>query len=285
MAELQISERLKKLLPALTKEEKQQLKENIEADGEVTDPICYWNDGENDVVIDGMHRWDIISGTDIPYTARQLSFDDYDAAELWILNHQLGRRNLLNPAAIRKLRGKLYNRLKGSRGGDLSPKCQIDTLVGDAAKKVSEITGVSVSTVKRDGARDEHFEKLTDAAQFVVEEHQLSDKDVKLFSTLSTSDQDAAARQLRTGSADTLSGAMKLAGVKPKTRKKAPKKPPRKLDRSAWFQKFDKSMGPIVKLVDTIAREVGEMHGKDHKAVKAAMHKMGDLMAKWMEVE
>ena len=64
--ELHISARLRKLLPGLTSEEKKQLKANIESDGRVTESILYWHDGELDVVVDGMHRWQIIQGTDIP---------------------------------------------------------------------------------------------------------------------------------------------------------------------------------------------------------------------------
>jgi hypothetical protein len=71
----------------------------------------------------------------------------------------------------------------------------------------------------------------------------------------------------------------------PKGRQRAAQEPKRQLDRSAWYKQFDSKVSPLVKLVDKIAREIGEMHGKHHRAVKAAMEKMGDEMASWMEVE
>ena len=69
--DLLFAERLRKLLPPLTPEERQQLKENIESDGRVRDPILFWHDGNRNVVIDGMHRWDIVRGTPIPYRTLQ----------------------------------------------------------------------------------------------------------------------------------------------------------------------------------------------------------------------
>ena len=75
-----------------------QLKENIQADGCVQDKIWWWHDGNETSRLDGMHRWEIVRGTDIPYDTAELHFADYEEAEIWILNHQLGRRNLLNPA-------------------------------------------------------------------------------------------------------------------------------------------------------------------------------------------
>jgi len=164
---LHISQRLKKLLPAHTTEERQQLQENIEADGEILDPILYWNDGKRFVVVDGMNRFEIARKRNLSYKATEVHVGDtYEDAELWILSHQLGRRNLLDPHALRKVRGDLYNRLKRKDGGhgdqlDHTPQsgragCQNDTPLGEnarqsasnattAAEKVAEKAGVSGS--------------------------------------------------------------------------------------------------------------------------------------------
>ena len=71
----------------------------------------------------------------------------------------------------------------------------------------------------------------------------------------------------------------------PKGRQTPAQEPKRQIDRSAWYKQFDSKVSPLVKLVDKIAREVGEMHGPHHRKVKAAMNKMGDEMAAWMQVE
>ena len=232
-SDLHISERLRKLLPPLTSEERKQLKANIEADGHVTDTIFYWNDGKRNVIVDGMNRWEIVKGTDIPYETDFMAFGDYEEVEVWILNHQLGRRNLLKPSAIRKIRGELYNRLKRPDKGhgkqsskDAKAECQIDTPPPSAAKKIAEKAGVSESTVKRDGARVEAIEKLTKAAQAISDK--ASDADVKALSKLSASDQNAVARAIRVGEASGILDAMKQGGhksTKPTTKRGASGKP------------------------------------------------------------
>jgi hypothetical protein len=82
MIDLHNARRLRKLLGPLSAEERQQLKNNIEADGRVIDPILYWHDGKRNVVIDGMHRWEIVRGTEIPFCTEQLKFANYEEAEV-----------------------------------------------------------------------------------------------------------------------------------------------------------------------------------------------------------
>lgn len=212
--DLHISDRLRKLLPPLTTEERKQLKENITADGKVRDALLFWNDGQRNVVCDGMHRWEIVRGTDIPYKTHELIFDDYEAAEIWILNHQLGRRNLLKPSDIRKVIGELYNRLKSKRGGDHTSqeaKCQNDTLLVDNAQKLAETAGISPAKVKRIGARVEVEATLTKAAQHIAEK--ATEAEVKALAKLDSGAQNQVAHSIRTGQAKTVKEAM--AGHKP----------------------------------------------------------------------
>lgn len=275
MPELVVSTRLQKLLDPLTADEKKQLKANILTDGGVKDPIQFWNDGKQNVIVDGMHRWSIIlklPGVD--YRTEEKFFDSYEEAEIWILDHQLGRRNA-KPTALRKQRGLLYNRLKKGRGG---PKCQNDTL-GDAAERVAKKTGVSVSTVKRDGARVEALESLTKAAQKQVAD--ATDADIKKVAKLSSADQDRVARALRVGDAGNVREAIKVTGAKPKDKPKP--KPKKQFDRSHWAKQWHKAVGPLVRLTDKIANEVGEKHGADHKAVKKALETAAQRITKWME--
>jgi hypothetical protein len=220
--DLHISERLQKLLPPLADEELAQLRENIEKDGRVREAILFWYDGTQNVIVDGMHRWEIVNGTDIPYETEAAHFADYKAAEIWILNHQLGRRNLLKPAEIRKVRGELYNRLKRadkghglqgtpSRGAECQneppPPSQVE-----AAEEVAAKAGVSKSTVKRDGARVEALGRLTKAAQQVAA--RATDAEVKALAKLDQAAQDQVARAVRTGQAKTVKEALKLTGAK-----------------------------------------------------------------------
>jgi len=284
--ELHISKRLQALLPKLTDEEKKQLKENIESDGVVTETITVWNDGKHYVVVDGMHRWVIVRGTDIEYRIREVYFESYEDCELWILNHQLGRRNLLKPAAVRKIRGDLYNRLKKPRGGDQQSekaKGQNVTLATDAASQVSKKAGVTTRTVKRDAARATKIDSLTKAAQAISEG--ATDKEITALAKLDEAQQDQVARMIRVDQASSVKEAMKLSGIKAPADKKKKPKPPKQLDRSAWYKQWNQSIGPLVRLVDKIANNVGESKCESQRTVQRHLNNATVKMMKWMEVE
>jgi len=230
--DLHISKRLQSLLPPLTPEEREQLKANILADGRVTDPILYWHDGKRNVVVDGMHRFDIARRENTPYRTEPIELGaTYDDAKLWILNRQLGRRNLLSPAAQRTLRGELYNLLKRIDGGhgDQRSGYQIDTPIQNAAIHVAEIAGVAPITVKRDGARMEALERCSPAIQKGIQAGAFKvpdTADLKILATLTPEDQSAVALVLRKGQAQCVKTAMEKANVKhPAPKRKATAKP------------------------------------------------------------
>ncbi len=159
------------LVPALTEEEFAQLERNIVADGRIRDALVVWS-GEN-ILLDGHHRHAIAHKHLIPYRVNQLNFLSREAAILWVVNNQLGRRNL-TPAQVSYLRGKEYNAAKKPRGGDRRSKGQFDPLIeggrskgqtdplieGSTAEKLAEKHKVSERTIKRDG----EFAEAVDAA-------------------------------------------------------------------------------------------------------------------------
>lgn len=76
---------------------------------------------------------------------------DRDAVIDWIINNQLGRRNL-TPANQSYLRGLQYQREKAKHGGDRKSeesKAQNEPLIS-TADKLAEQHGVSRETIKRD---------------------------------------------------------------------------------------------------------------------------------------
>jgi len=210
--DLYISERLRALLPVQSDEQRAGLKEQIIKAGKVRDKIVYWHDGERNVIVDGMTRWDILLETPVPYDTEEMHFADYEEAELWMLENQLCRRNVTDLASLRKLRGEIYNRLKAKHGGDRKSKesrGQIGHLI-EEAEKVAEKVGSSTRTMRRDGARVEAVAKLTKAAQVIA--GKATDAELKVIGKLTPGDQDAVARAVRTGQ-NTVKQALK--GVKP----------------------------------------------------------------------
>ena len=116
----------------------------------------------NDTIIDGHHRWAIIQKhPEIPYTIKEIEFVDEWDALAWMLERQIGQRNMTDEQMSYSI-GKLYEAKKKTRGGDRKSKVQIDTLISkgfdNTAQEVASSSGVAEATVKRDG----HFSKAVD---------------------------------------------------------------------------------------------------------------------------
>lgn len=104
---LKINKKFETLCPALSSDEFQRLEQNCLEDGRVLDAILIWKDQ----IIDGHNRYKIATKHGLKFDTVCRTFKDDKEAENWIINHQLGRRNL-NPQAQSYLRGKLHQARK-----------------------------------------------------------------------------------------------------------------------------------------------------------------------------
>lgn len=95
--EIRIDPEFEALIPPLSDDEFKQLRENILEANEVYDPLITWNG----VLVDGHNRWKIIrENPGIAYKVTDVIFLNRNEAILWIINNQLGRRNLEKSDAI-----------------------------------------------------------------------------------------------------------------------------------------------------------------------------------------
>jgi len=94
MTKLKINPEFKDLIPPLSEGEYNQLTQNILAQG-CRDAIKTWNG----TIIDGHNRHAICQANGIPYDVSTIWFPSKKDAVIWILENQLGRRNL--PEAMR----------------------------------------------------------------------------------------------------------------------------------------------------------------------------------------
>lgn len=94
------------LIPPLSKVESDQLEANILRDG-CRDPLVTW-DG---TLLDGHHRLEICTRNHLPYQCVSLDLPDENAALIWIIRNQFGRRNI-TLAARCQLAEKLAAALK-----------------------------------------------------------------------------------------------------------------------------------------------------------------------------
>lgn len=103
---IRIDPEFESLIPPLTADEFKQLEENCVAEG-IRDPLVVWSTGkpgDDDILVDGHNRWKISAHHGgIIFTTKRIMFKDRDEVKLWIIQNQLGRRNL-HPLDQGKLR-------------------------------------------------------------------------------------------------------------------------------------------------------------------------------------
>jgi len=86
---MKINEDLKKLIQPLSIEEKEILTQSIKHEG-CRDALVVWDD----TLIDGHNRYEICTAFDIPFNTINKEFENIEEAKQWMINNQLGRRNL-----------------------------------------------------------------------------------------------------------------------------------------------------------------------------------------------
>ena len=93
---LKVDPEFKKLIPPLTKEEYAELERNVISANGCRDALTVWNG----VIVDGHNRREICERHGLPFEVSRVSFANREEAALWIIENQLGRRNLTDAARI-----------------------------------------------------------------------------------------------------------------------------------------------------------------------------------------
>jgi len=93
MAEIDVlmDPEFKSLIPPLTTEEYSELERSITREG-CRDALVVWQ--ETNTLLDGHNRLEICKRLGQPYQIKFISLPDRNTAKIWIINNQLGRRNL-----------------------------------------------------------------------------------------------------------------------------------------------------------------------------------------------
>ena len=158
--QLKIDPEIQNLCPPLDKEAYALLKKDLQENG-CRDPIIYWED--HDIIVDGHNRYDICTKKPkIPFDCVSMPFETKEDVMNYVIDHQLGRRNLSNLEKA-YLRGKRYlTEKKAAHRPNSSELHQDDGVKGETAKKVAEETGVSQATIERDAVLAEAIDALRD---------------------------------------------------------------------------------------------------------------------------
>lgn len=148
---LEIKKEFKELIPALTAEEFKQLEDNCLAEG-IREKIITWNG----YIIDGHNRYEIATRWNLDYETESKSFKDKYEVREWMLNNQLGRRNVTKEQKA-YLIGKRYENEKQKHGGARGQNVPLRT-----AEKIAQEVGVSDKQVKRNEEFAKGVDKLGD---------------------------------------------------------------------------------------------------------------------------
>lgn len=94
---LKIDNELRDLIPPLAEDEIKQLETNLLKEG--------WRDNEriitwNGTIVDGHNRYSVCSRHNIPFKTQEQQFKDKNAVILWMIDNQLGRRNIPDYARV-----------------------------------------------------------------------------------------------------------------------------------------------------------------------------------------
>lgn len=155
LKKLKIDPELRDLLPPLTSEEKKQLEKSILENGYVGIPIFTWND----FIVDGHNRYEICWEHNVPFDLTVLGFDTKEEVIEWMLDIQLGRRNLtpIQRIAITEKYRPIYEKQAkenmSAGGGDKKSGSQNSSTPKiekiDVRNKLAETAGVSTDTYSK----------------------------------------------------------------------------------------------------------------------------------------
>lgn len=149
------------LIPPLSEDEFKQLEENCKKDG-ILDSLKTWKG----ILIDGHNRYRIAEDNDLNYRTEEIDLPDRNAVLIWIIDHQLGERNLVLYDKV-KLQDKRKDILaeqakkrKAEGGGDRKSKqykesvnkksCEpINHRKNTTDYKIAQAAGTSEDTVRK----------------------------------------------------------------------------------------------------------------------------------------
>ena len=144
---LTVLKEFREFIIPLGEEELFQLEKSILTEG-CREPLVVWERGRQLVVIDGHNRYSICRKNNIPFGIRKTTFNDIDEAKIWMINNQMGRRNL-TPDQLSYYRGIKYLALKKKKGGQENVKSKGQKEIS-TSEYIAKQFNVSESTVKRD---------------------------------------------------------------------------------------------------------------------------------------
>lgn len=132
----------------LSEEELLILEQSILKEG-CRDPLTVWERADGQLVlIDGHNRFKICKKNGVSFKIKKLSFKDLEEVKVWMIENQMGRRNL-TPDQLSYYRGLRYLSLKKKKGGYDNVRLKGQIELNTSAVLAAQFN-TSESTIKRD---------------------------------------------------------------------------------------------------------------------------------------
>ena len=148
--QLRIDETIRRVLMPLRDDERALLEQSVLAEG-IRDPLVVWRRGDELILLDGHHRYELATQHGLDFSVVEMEFDDETDAVQWVLRNQLARRNLTDEQRTLLL-GRLYNQMKlAPHRPSAENKDKLSLFSGDNAtsRYVASLHGVNEKTVRR----------------------------------------------------------------------------------------------------------------------------------------
>ena len=146
--ELKIDKEFQNLIPPLQEDELKQLDNNLSNEG--------WRDNEriitwNGTIVDGHNRYSICQDKKITFKTAEKQFKDRNEVILWIIDNQLGRRNLneYNRTVLNLKKEAILKPIAKETQGHRSDLSSTLTKSNDTRKTIAKLSKVSEGTVHK----------------------------------------------------------------------------------------------------------------------------------------
>lgn len=184
--QIKILPELEALIPPLREDEFVQLTGNILKEG-CREALLVWDNNGEYILVDGHNRHRICTKHQVDFKINLKNFADLAAARDWMIDNQLGRRNLSNEQAS-YLRGMRYNLEKQEKGGYDKVKSKRQS-VALTADRIGTEHNVSGRTVQRDAVFAEGVEKIGEVnpelkGKILAGDVQVSKRDIQKLAKL-----------------------------------------------------------------------------------------------------
>ena len=145
--ELQIDKEFRDLIPPLQEDEFKQLESNIVNEGwRINERIITWQG----IIIDGHNRYNICQKNNIPFQIQEKEFKDRNEVIVWIIDNQLGRRNLVayDRVRLQSRKEEVLNKLGIENIKRVRASLPILTKI-DTRKTIAKLAKVATGTVSK----------------------------------------------------------------------------------------------------------------------------------------